>query len=394
MTTTVTFDFDNTIVMSYMDIDSDDLDYKFQDYNKDVINVIMLHLQKGDDVHIVTSRHESKEGMYPEDTVPKHLEKLNLTKYFWPDKVHYTNGKHKTEMLNKLGSTLHYDDDMEEHINNFGGIPIKNPLDFYPDSPIVGKACIFDMNDRLLLLKRGDKGKKWDIPGGHIKHIEVDRGEQGLLDGLEREVAEETGIILPFANKIGDQAFEFEGKNSHVHVYIVKMGKSEPNVNLDMQDFRENDEYRWISMDEIEHYTENSTQVLQKAVEFLKNRGLLTEKEAWYLRRRRKDVKNRKKLIGMGGNRHTGGGKGHKRPKMGSPKSAPPGVGVLEEENEVKMNKIRVKITPKSPQIDEKRRKKRRKKAKKRRNRGSNWPYIDGNGSGFGDSGGDGGGGE
>ena len=62
----------------------------------------------------------SFEGMYPNDTVPKHLEKLDLAKYFWPDKVHYTNGKNKTEMLNKLGSTLHYDDDMEEHINNFG----------------------------------------------------------------------------------------------------------------------------------------------------------------------------------------------------------------------------------------------------------------------------------
>ena len=397
MTTTVTFDFDNTIVMSYMDIDSANLDYKFQGYNKDVINVIMLHLQKGDDVHIVTSRHESKEGMYPEDTVPKHLEKLNLTKYFWPDKVHYTNGKHKTEMLNKLGSTLHYDDDMEEHINNFGGIPIKNPLDFYPDSPIVGKACIFDMNDRLLLLKRGDKGKKWDLPGGHIKQIEVDRGEQGLLDGLEREVAEETGLILPFADKIGDQAFEFDKKKSHVHVYIVKMGKSEPPVNLDMQDFRENDEYRWISMDEIDLYTENSTKVLKKAVEFLKNRGLLTEKEAWYLRRRRKDVKNRKKLIGMGNNKHTGGGKGHSRPSMKSPKSAPPAVGVLEEENPKKKRKIRIKITKKDPKLDEKRRKKRRKKAKKRRNRGSNWPYIGSYTHDFGDSGGsggDGGGGE
>ena len=397
MKTTVTFDFDNTIVMSYMDIESDDLDYKFQGYNKDVINVIMLHLQKGDDVHIVTSRHESKEGMYPNDTVPKHLEKLDLAKYFWPDKVHYTNGKNKTEMLNKLGSTLHYDDDMEEHINNFGGISIKNPLDSYPDSAIVGKSVIFDMNDRLLLLKRGDYDKQWDLPGGHIKEIEVERGEQGLLDGLEREVAEETGIILPFANKIGTQTFEFKGETSHVHIYMTKMAKSEPNVNLDMQDFRENEEYRWISMDEMDHYLSHSTQVLQKAIEFVKNSQLLTEKEAWYLRRRRKDVKNRKKLIGMGGNKHTGGGKGHKRPKMGSPKSAPPGVGVLEEDGETKMSKIRVKIIPKASKMDEKRRKKKRKKAKKRRNRGSNWPYIGGyihDFGGNGDGGGDGGGGE
>ena len=82
-------------------------------------------------------------------------------------------------------------------------------------------------------------------------------------------------------------------------------------------------------------------------MDFVKNQGLLTEKEAWYLRRRRKDVKNRKKLIGMGGNKDFGGGKGHSRPKMGSPKSAPAGVGVLEEKNEDKMAKIKVKIVKK-----------------------------------------------
>jgi len=379
--------------MSYMDIESDDLEYKFQGYNKEMIKILMSHIQKGDDVHIVTSRHKEKEGMFPNDTVPIHLEKLDLKKFFWPDKVHYTNGKHKTEMLNKLGSTLHYDDDMEEHINNFGGIPVKNPLEFYPDSNIVGKAVIFDANDRALFLKRGDGDKKWDLPGGHIKHIEVERGEQGLLDGLEREVAEETGIILPFANKIGDQSFEFQRKTSHVHVYMVKMKQSQPNVNLDMQDFRENEEFRWVSMEEMDHYLSHATQVLVKAIEFVKNQGLLTEKEAWYLRRRRKDVKNRKKLIGMGGNKHTGGGKGHKRPKMGSPKSAPPGVGVLEEENETKMSKIRVKIAPNEGKIDEKKRKKRKKRPQKRSNKGSNWPYIGGYIHDFGGGdGGDGGG--
>ena len=394
MSKTITFDFDNTIVMSYMDIESDDLEYKFQGYNKEMIKILMSHIQKGHDVHIVTSRHKEKEGMFPNDTVPKHLEKLDLKKFFWPDKVHYTNGKHKTEMLNKLGSTLHYDDDMEEHINNFGGIPVKNPLEFYPDSDIVGKAVIFDGSNRILVLKRGDGDKKWDLPGGHVKEIEVNRGEQGLIDGLEREVAEETGIILPFASKIGNQPFEFQGKTSHVHVYMAKMKQSQPNVNLDMQDFRENEEFRWVSMEEIDHYLSHSTEVMQKAIEYVKNRALLTEKEAWYLRRRRKDVKNRKKLIGMGGNKHFGGGKGHSMPKMGSPKSAPAAVGVLEEEKPKKKHKIKVKIVPKEANLDEKQRKKRKKGSKKRRNRGSNWPYIGDIGSSFGDAGGDGGGGE
>ena len=199
---------------------------------------------------------------------------------------------------------------MEEHIGNFGGITIKNPLDFYKDSDIVGKACIFDINDRLFYFRRSDKGKNGTFRVVISSNLRLIEANKVYLDGLEREVAEETGLILPFADKIGDQAFEFDKKKSHVHVYIVKMNKIQPHVNLDMQDFRENDDFRWVSMDEIEHYVENSTKVLKKVVEFLQNRGLLTEKEAWYFRRSRKDVKNRKKLIGMGNNKHTGGGKG------------------------------------------------------------------------------------
>ena len=144
MSKVITFDFDNTIAMSYMDIDSDNLDYIFQGYNEEIIKILTSHIQRGDEVHIVTSRQVSKEGMYPEDTIEKNLEKLGLKDYFWPDRVHFTNGKLKKSVLQKLGSSLHYDDDVEELIDNFGGIPVKNPLDFYKDSDIVCKAVIFD----------------------------------------------------------------------------------------------------------------------------------------------------------------------------------------------------------------------------------------------------------
>ena len=132
----------------------------------------------------------------------------------------------------------------------------------------------------------------------------------------------------------------------------------------------------------------------------------MSEKEPWYKRRRKKDVKNRKKLIGKGGNKHTGGGKGHTRPSMQSPESAPPGVGVLEEDETTKKDKIRVKIKPKS-EIDEKKRKKRTNKRKKtdypRKNSKKSrksagyagyYPYHDlYDGGSAGNGGGDGGGG-
>ena len=46
----------------------------------------------------------------------------------------------------------------------------------------------------------------------------------------------------------------------------------------------------------------------------------------------------------MGKNPNFGGGKGWTRPKMSKGKGAPPAFGVLEEENEEKMKKIKVKI--------------------------------------------------
>ena len=132
----------------------------------------------------------------------------------------------------------------------------------------------------------------------------------------------------------------------------------------------------------------------------------MSEKEPWYKRRRKKDVKNRKKLIGTGGNTHTGGGKGHTRPSMNSPKSAPPDVGVLEEDETPKKDKIRVKIKPSGSKVDEndkmdeKKRKKRKKTTKKRKKSrksvgyGGYFPYYDlYDGGSAGNGGGDGGGG-
>ena len=344
MSKTVTFDFDNTIAMSHMDLSSGDIEYIFDEYNKQTINLIKKYINDGYNIHIVTSRHESKEGMYPNDTVRKHLDKLSLSYYFTPERVHYTNGAPKTETLKKLGSTLHYDDDMEEHIGNYGGITVKNPYDFYPDTEYVAKAVIFDSNNNILILKRTDAGTAWDIPGGHLKNIEVSRGDLGFDEGLEREVAEETGLILPFAKKIGHHDFTWKGKNSKIAIYLSKFNSSKPIVNLNLQDHMENSEYKWVSMEEIDEFAQNGTQVMQKAIEFAKKHGILTEENRWQLAQERNHSKMKRKLIGIGNNKDFGGGKGHTRPKMSRSKSAPAGFGVLEEEIPKKKHKIRVKI--------------------------------------------------
>ena len=404
---TVTFDFDDTIVMAHMLIEDNKPVFVFDGYNHRILELIRSHIDAGDDVHIVTARSRAKEDLFPEFTVPAYLDKLSLGHYFTPDRIHYTEGALKLEILQKLGTTLHYDDSLEEISNNFGKIPVKNPFDYLKDSSEVGKAIIYDANDRILLLRRTDEGRKWDIPGGHLKELEAKRPD-GPVEGTEREIMEETGLLLPYLEKIGSQTFFWKDKNNNITFFQTKLEQNEPEVNLNMQNFQENDEYAWVSMDEMFKYAKNGTQIVRSAAEMAKNQGLISEESRYQRSQKRKHSKMKKKLIGLGKNKEFGGGKGHKRPKMTRSKSAPAGFGALEEENDKKKRKIKVKIID---NIDEKRKKRRKKRTNKRKKpvypnkkhqkRGQNrpkkhyhwgvgdWFY----GGGYGD-GGDGGGGE
>ena len=368
----VTFDFDNTIAMSHMDLSSGDVKYVFDGYNKSIINLIKQYIDDNYDVHIVTSRFEEKESLFPNDTIKKHLDRLSLRHYFTDQRIHYTNGSLKVQKLKELASTLHYDDDMEEHIDNFGKITVKNPYDFYSDTEFVAKAVIYDAKDNVLILKRTDEGEKWDIPGGHLKDIEVKRGDNGFEEGLEREVAEETGLILPFAKKIGKSDFTFKGKNSKITMFLSKFEGFMPDINLKMQGFQENSEFMWVSMDKIGKYVENGTQVMQKAIEMAQNHGILTEIEHFQVKTKRKHRKMKSKLIGLGGNKHNGGGKGHSKPKMSRTKSAPAGFGAVGESNKDEKHLIRVKIVHK---VGEKHQKRPDKGSKKVSNKGNSTHY-------------------
>ena len=54
----------------------------------------------------------------------------------------------------------------------------------------------------------------------------------------------------------------------------------------------------------------------------------------------------KKRLVGYGGNKHSGGGKGHTKPSFKKSKSGPSDFSVLEEEIEDKKS-IKVKIAKK-----------------------------------------------
>ena len=389
----ITFDFDDTIVMAHMLIEDNKPIFVFDGYNDKIIELIESHIEKGDDIHIVTARSREKEDLFPNFTVPMYLDKLSLSYYFTPERIHYTEGALKLKKLQELGSTLHYDDSLEEISNNFGKIPVKNPFDFLKDSSEVGKAIIYDSDDRILILRRTDAGRKWDIPGGHLKELEIKRPD-GPIEGTEREVVEETGLLLPYLQLIGAHTFNWKGQTNKISFFQTKLEQKTPEVNLNMQNFQENDEFRWVLVEDMFKYVKNGTQILGKAVEMVKNEGIISEEGRFQRSQKRKHSKMKKKLVGLGKNKHFGGGKGHTRPKMSRSKSAPAGFGVLEEENEEIKGAIRVKIVQNMDEKRKKGRKKSRKTLKKRRNKGSSWPYIGGHTHDSGGDGGDGGGGE
>ncbi len=332
----ISFDFDNTIAMGYMDLSVEPQVPVFQSYNDKIIKKIKKHIKNGDDVYIVTARTKELENLpeFFDQNVEYHLENLGLKDYFWPDRVIYTAAAPKYEILSDLGVEKHYDDSIEEH---FDGLEMEyqviQPLDDYKDSDSVGKVVIYDKSGRILILQRGDEGQLWDLPGGHIKNIEIARGDQGLEDGTEREVFEETGLLLDFLKEFHVYDFLHRGITHKIHMYLSQVNAITPDIRLDLQDHIENIDFKWVTLVDLEGYMSRATTNLRKAYDELTVKDeILNETEVYQLKMQKKHKNMKKKLIGYGKNKHFGGGKGHKRPKMDRSKSAPPGFGAIGEQ--------------------------------------------------------------
>ena len=402
----ITFDFDNTIAMSYMDTRGDTAKPVFQQYNDEIVEKIKKNIDKGNEVYIVTSRKENLESYFPKQSIPYHLKQLGLDGYFLPDRLFYTNGKSKYPILLKLKTEMHYDDDIEEHHDALDGqYTIKQPLDGFDDSDIVGKTVIFDDLDNILILQRSDEGHYWDLPGGHIKNIEVSRVPDGLKDGTEREIFEETGLLVPFLKEFIQYDFNHRGIVHQINVFLSKIDAKSPHVMLDLQDHIENIDYKWVKLADLEPLLDRCTTNLRKAhAELSIKDEIFEQNEPFQRAMKKKHRKMKKRLVGLGKNKHFGGGKGHSKPNYRRSKSAPPlgetigdekwpkkyfrEIKLIEnDEKSKKKVKIKVKI---AKNLDEKRkkRKKRAKKRRKTRKKQAKYAYYGGD---FADNGGNGG---
>ena len=344
----LSFDWDNTISMSYMDENSEEPKFIHQGYNQEFIDKMINSIKTGHDVYIVTSRIYELEADFPEERITHHLRKLGIINYFPPERIIYTNGELKAPTLLYLGVDIHHDDSVEEILAcKEAGIECIRALEVHPDTAMVAKGIISDSSGKILLLKRTDGDKKWDLPGGHIKDVEVERGNQGLDDGFEREVAEETGILVPNHQLIHRFDNNHKGKYSEIILFYTQLSEKEPKVDLTIQNPQENSHAVWVPKHDLWQYIKDSTEVAFAAVEhWLKMDQEVLDEGAYLATQAKNWYKMKKKLIGYGKNKHTGGGKGHTRPSFEKSKAAPPDFAVLEKKEE-KKKKLKVKINKK-----------------------------------------------
>ncbi len=117
----------------------------------------------------------------------------------------------------------------------------------YPDHPRVGVGAVVLRDGRILLVRRGAAPARglWSIPGGGLRLGET------LQQGAEREIREETGIVI----HAGAPLFvcdsldrDLEGR-LRFHYVIVDMAAEYAGGELKAAD--DALEARWVSPDEI-----------------------------------------------------------------------------------------------------------------------------------------------
>ena len=112
--------------------------------------------------------------------------------------------------------------------------------------PTVG-ALIFNENDQLLIVKTHKWHGNYTIPGGH-----VELGEH-LVEALEREIGEETGLKLRQADFLCFQEFVYdecfwEKRHFIFFDFICRVEPDEVHLNDEAEGFV------WVELGEVEDY--------------------------------------------------------------------------------------------------------------------------------------------
>ena len=353
----VTFDLDQTIIKHFLNKTEDGVEnYQFGGVNKEIIKRIKKFKDSGTTVFVVTSRNQALDD--PETAARPILDQLGIE----VDGVFYTNGALKAQKLYELGSRLHYDDDPKEHeaieaykkLHPNFEIEVKYPNDLIKDIDAVSKGVILTSDNKFLIAQRSDS-YEWDAPGGHIME-----GEEANY-AFWRETKEELGLEVNQVQFLDHTTTTWKKVHKDTFYFYGRIDYSSEELEgvIDLQ-WEVADYFCGDYEEVLQKIAGNATQHLENVMDLLNSQQELIE--SYQPHSKNHKIKKRR-IIGLGGSRTTGA-KGLKRVKdFSRSKSAPPGFGVLEEENDEKVTKtIKIKL---KKDIDEK--KKRKKKTKKKK---------------------------
>ena len=141
----------------------------------------------------------------------------------------------------------------------------------YPERPVVGVGGVVISGGRTLLIRRGGPPLEgqWSIPGGMLEVGET------LIEGVRRELAEETGIevrVLDLIEVFERINLDGSGKARYHFVvldYLCEAVRGEARAGSDVTDVA------WAAPEELQKYslTETATRVIMKAFEIARERG-------------------------------------------------------------------------------------------------------------------------
>jgi 8-oxo-dGTP diphosphatase len=112
---------------------------------------------------------------------------------------------------------------------------------------VVLAVAAFIINDSKILIVKKSPNERvdaglWTVPGGKIHQSEP------IIDGLKREVEEETGVKINSYRWIGEDVFENEGVMFHAQHFLCQIKEADITLENSLTEFH------WITKEEIEKY--------------------------------------------------------------------------------------------------------------------------------------------
>jgi 8-oxo-dGTP diphosphatase len=141
----------------------------------------------------------------------------------------------------------------------------------YPERPVVGVGGVVISDGRTLLIRRGSPPMvgQWSIPGGMLEVGET------LLDGVRRELREETGVevrVLDLIEVFERIDLDGAGKVRYHYVitdYLCEVAAGEARANSDVTDVA------WAAPGDLARYsvTPTATRVILRAFDMARKRS-------------------------------------------------------------------------------------------------------------------------